>query len=48
MTNQQTEPQRRRQYREDYKAQKLIERVETKLALQAKAAREANQATSKN
>jgi hypothetical protein len=42
--NQQTNPQ----YREDYKVQKLVERIETKLALQAKAIREASQASSKN
>jgi deoxyhypusine synthase len=44
MTNQQRTPQ----YREDHKVQKLIERIETKLALQAKAVREATQASAKN
>jgi hypothetical protein len=44
MTNQQLRPQ----HREDDKVQKLVDRIETKLALQAKAAREANQESSKN
>jgi hypothetical protein len=48
MTNQQTNQQLRPQYREDHKVQKLVERIETKLALQAKAIHEAGQATSKN
>jgi hypothetical protein len=35
MTNQQINPQpQRRQYREDYKAQKLIQRIEAKLKAQ--------------
>jgi hypothetical protein len=37
-----------RPHREDYKVQKLVERIEAKLALQAKAIREASQASSKN
>jgi hypothetical protein len=48
MTNQTTIQQLFPQHREDYKVQKLIVRIETKLALQAKAIREANQAGSKN
>jgi hypothetical protein len=47
MTNQPT-TQQPRTHREDYKVQKLVERIETKLALQAKAAREANQARLKS
>jgi hypothetical protein len=47
MTNQQTS-QLPRTHREDYKIQKLVERIETKLALQAKATREANQARLKS
>jgi len=47
MTNQQTNQQQRPQHREDYKVQKLIKRIETKLALQAKAIREGSQ-NSKN
>jgi hypothetical protein len=43
MTNQQQCPQRR----EDYKVQKLVKRIETKLALQAKAILEASQTSSK-
>jgi hypothetical protein len=46
MTNQQTN-QQQRPHREDYKVQKLVERIEMKLALQAKAARE-QAAPSKN
>jgi hypothetical protein len=42
MTNQQTNQPLRPQHREDYKVKKLVERIETKLALQAKAAREAD------
>jgi hypothetical protein len=48
MTNQQTKEQLRPQHREDHKVQKLVEHIETKLALQAKAVREASQASSKN
>jgi len=48
MTNQQTNQQQPSRLREDHKVQKLIERIETKLALQAKAVREASQASSKN
>jgi hypothetical protein len=40
MTNQ-TNLQTNRPYREDYKVQKLVERVEAKLAFQAKKTREA-------
>jgi hypothetical protein len=47
MTNQQTNQQQRPQHREDYKVKKLAERIEAKLALQAKAARE-QAAPSKN
>jgi hypothetical protein len=43
-TNQQQCPQ----HREDYKVQKLMERIETKLALQAKTTREAIQTSLKN
>jgi hypothetical protein len=48
MTSQQTKENLRPQHREDYKVQKLVERVEKKLALQAKAVREATQASAKN
>jgi hypothetical protein len=48
MTDQQPNQEQRPQHREDYKVQKLVERIETKLALQAKAAREASQTSSKN
>jgi hypothetical protein len=48
MTNQQTNQQQPPQHREDYKVQKLVERIETKLALQAKSAHEAKQVSSKN
>jgi len=47
-TNQSANPRQRSQQREDYKVQKLIERIEAKLALQAKAIRETNQASLKN
>jgi hypothetical protein len=40
--------QQQRPHREDYKLQKLVERIETKLALQAKAIREASQTSLKN
>jgi len=43
MTNQQTAPQQRPQYREDYKAKKLLQRIEA--ALKAK---ESSAATAKN
>jgi hypothetical protein len=43
MTNQ---PNQQRPHLEDYKVQKLVERVEAKLALQAKTMREASQTTS--
>jgi len=48
MTNQRTDQQQPSRHREDYKVQKLIQRIETKLALQAKATREAKQGNSKN
>jgi hypothetical protein len=48
MTNQQTNQRPRPQHREDYKVQKLVDRIESKLALQAKAAREASQENAKN
>jgi hypothetical protein len=48
MTNQQTNKQQRPQHREDHKVQKLVERIEMKLAVQAKAVREASQASSNN
>jgi hypothetical protein len=41
MTNQPNEQQRSHLHREDYKVQKLVERVEAKLAFQAKTTREA-------
>jgi hypothetical protein len=41
MTNHQANHQRP-QHHEDYKVQKLVDRIEAKLALQAKAKREAN------
>jgi hypothetical protein len=47
MTAQQTK-QATPQHREDYKVQKLVERIEAKLTLQAKAARETSQSTSRN
>jgi hypothetical protein len=47
MTNQSNQ-QQLPQHREDYKVQKLVQRIETKLALQAKAIREANQTSLKN
>jgi hypothetical protein len=47
MTNQQTN-QQPRPHREDYKVQKLMDRIESKLALQSKAKREASQECSKN
>jgi len=48
MTAQQTNAQQRPQYREDLKVEKLAERLDKKLALQAKAIREANQTNSKH
>jgi hypothetical protein len=48
MTSQQTKEQLLPQHREDHKVQKLVERIEAKLALQAKAALEANRASAKN
>jgi hypothetical protein len=48
MTNQQTNQRPRFQHREDYKVQKLVERVEKKIALQAKGTRQASQLISKN
>jgi hypothetical protein len=48
MTNQQTNQRQCPRYREDLKVQKLAERLDKKLAFQAKAEREANQAESKN
>jgi hypothetical protein len=48
MTNQHTNQQQRPRHHEDYKVQRLIERIETKLAEQAKTVREAKQASSKN
>jgi cytochrome c-type biogenesis protein CcmH/NrfG len=48
MTNQHASQQQRPQHREDYKVQKLIQRIETKMTLQAKANREAKQGNSKN
>jgi hypothetical protein len=48
MTNQQTNQQQLSRPREDHKVKKLIERIETKLALQAKAIREDKQSNSKN
>jgi hypothetical protein len=40
MTNQQSSQQQRPQHREDYKVQKLVERVQAKLTLQAKVVRD--------
>jgi hypothetical protein len=48
MTNQGTNQQQSPQHLEDHKVQKLVARIETKLALQAKAIREASQAHLKN
>jgi len=48
MTTQHTNQQQPSRPREDHKVQKLIERIETKLALQAKAIREAKRGNSKN
>jgi hypothetical protein len=45
MTTQQTKVTP--QHREDYKVEKLMRRIETKMALQAKAVREAERTTSK-
>lgn len=47
MTSQANQQQLPR-HREDYKVQKLVERIETKLALKTKAIREASEASSKN
>jgi hypothetical protein len=44
MTNQPANQQERPQHREDYKVHKLVQRIETKLALQTKAVREADRA----
>jgi hypothetical protein len=43
-----TQTNQHRPRREDYKVQKLVDRIETKLALQAKAGREASQTSLKN
>jgi hypothetical protein len=48
MTTQINHTNQQRPRREDYKVQKLVDRIETKLALQAKAIREASQTSSKN
>jgi hypothetical protein len=48
MTTQDKIQPQRPQHREDDKVQKLLQRIETTLALQAKAIREASQASSKN
>ena len=48
MTNQTTNQQQCFQHRDDYKVQKLVERIEAKLALRAKANREAVQASPRN
>jgi hypothetical protein len=48
MTNQQANQPSYPHYREDLKVQKLAVRLDKKLALQAKATREATQAKSKN
>jgi hypothetical protein len=48
MTTGQPVQQRPSRLREDHKVQKLMQRVEKQLALQAKAAREGNQDISKN
>jgi deoxyhypusine synthase len=46
--NQPMTQQQRPQYREDQKVQKLVQRIESKLALQAKSIREASQESAKN
>jgi hypothetical protein len=48
MTDQQTNQPSYPPYREDLKVQRLAERLDKKLALQAKAIREAIQANAKN
>jgi hypothetical protein len=48
MTTQTSQTNQQRPRREDYKVQKLVDRIETKLALQAKAIREASQTSSEN
>jgi hypothetical protein len=47
MTNQQTSQPIHPQHREDYKVEKLMKRIEAKMALQAKAVRESERTTSK-
>jgi len=48
MTTETNQTNQKRPRREDYKVQKLVDRIETQLALQAKAVREASQTSSKN
>jgi hypothetical protein len=48
MTNQQTSQPQSSDYLENRKVQKLLERIERKLALQAKAASDKAASTSKN
>jgi hypothetical protein len=48
MTTQTNQTNQQRPRREDYKVQKLVDRIERKLALQAKAIGEASQTSSKN
>jgi hypothetical protein len=48
MTSQQIKQQPLPRHREDHKVEQLVKRIEEKIALQAKAIREANQASSKN
>lgn len=48
MTSQQTDQQQRPQHHEDRKVQKLVERIEVKLALQAKATPKGKHAPSNN
>jgi len=48
MTTQDENQSQRPHYREDYKVQQLLQRIETKLSLKSKEIREASQASSKN
>jgi hypothetical protein len=48
MISQQIKQQPLSRHREDRKVEQLVKRIEAKIALQAKAIREANQASSKN
>jgi len=48
MTQKPASQPQRPQHREDYKVQKLVERIEKKLTVQTKANREVSQASSRN